>query len=179
MLQYHAEEPPPSLGDVISGLPEEMVQLVDAMLAKEPAARPSLAAVRTVIKRLRTTQLPSASLTSADDSPSASRLGAEPVVPMHAALGGSAESMARTLPLGTTIPPGASLPTVPDSSARRPRTSSSRYRATTPGVSPPAPSAARVAAEATRPSGSHRAWLIIAALLAIAAGAALASVLVG
>ncbi|MDQ3367001.1 MAG: serine/threonine protein kinase, partial [Myxococcota bacterium] len=57
-LQAHADEKPPSLGDVVAGLPTEMVQLVDAMLAKEPGARPSLAAVRTVIKRLRSTQLP-------------------------------------------------------------------------------------------------------------------------
>ncbi len=58
MLMQHAEEIPPSLGDVVSGLPEELVQLVDAMLAKESAARPSLAAVRTVVKRLRETKLP-------------------------------------------------------------------------------------------------------------------------
>jgi len=57
-LMAHAEEPPPSLGDMMPTLPVEMVQLVDAMLAKEPVARPSLAAVRTVIKRLRSTQLP-------------------------------------------------------------------------------------------------------------------------
>ena len=61
-LLQHAEEPPVSLADVVPGLPAEMVQLVDAMLAKTPAARPSLAAVRTVIKRLRTTQLPTKSL---------------------------------------------------------------------------------------------------------------------
>ena len=61
-LQYHAEEPPPSLSSFLPELPDEMVQLVDAMLAKEPAARPSLAAVRTVIKRLRTTQLPTRSI---------------------------------------------------------------------------------------------------------------------
>jgi serine/threonine protein kinase len=61
-LQYHAEEPPPSLSAFLPGLPDEMIQLVDAMLAKEPAARPSLAAVRTVIKRLRTTQLPTRSI---------------------------------------------------------------------------------------------------------------------
>jgi len=61
-LQYHAEEPPPSLASLLPELPAEMVQLVDAMLAKEPAARPSLAAVRTVIKRLRTTTLPTRSV---------------------------------------------------------------------------------------------------------------------
>jgi serine/threonine protein kinase len=59
-LMAHAEEPPPSLADFApEQMPVEMIQLVDAMLAKEPGARPSLAAVRTVIKRLRTTQLPS------------------------------------------------------------------------------------------------------------------------
>ena len=57
-LMAHAEEPPPSIRDLVPELPIEMSQLVDAMLAKEPAARPSLAAVRTVIKRLRSTQLP-------------------------------------------------------------------------------------------------------------------------
>ena len=95
-LQAHAEEPPPSLGDMIPDLPTEMVQLVDAMLAKEPAARPSLAAVRTVIKRLRSTKLPTHTAAGAEIASfqgisrpaiplpepniSASRVGAEPVV---------------------------------------------------------------------------------------------------
>src|SRR5689334_7577756 len=61
-LMQHAEEPPASLADTVPGLPDEMVQLVSAMLAKTPEARPSLAAVRTVIKRLRTTQLPTRSV---------------------------------------------------------------------------------------------------------------------
>jgi serine/threonine-protein kinase len=57
-LQQHAEEPPPSIKQLAPTLPEEMVQLLDAMLAKPPDGRPSLEAVRTVIKRLRTTALP-------------------------------------------------------------------------------------------------------------------------
>ena len=62
-LLQHAEEPPLSLADSVADLPPEMVQLVDAMLAKTPQARPSLAAVRAVIKRLRATQqLPTHSL---------------------------------------------------------------------------------------------------------------------
>ncbi|HET7500532.1 MAG TPA: protein kinase [Kofleriaceae bacterium] len=92
-LLQHAEEPAPSLADTMAGLPQEMIQLVDAMLAKTPEARPSLAAVRTVIKRLRTTQLPSRSVAglalpplnaSASGPPlgfTASRLGAEAVLP--------------------------------------------------------------------------------------------------
>ncbi len=58
-LQAHAVEPPPSLKLLLPQLPDELVQLVEAMLAKNPDDRPSLAAVRTVIKRLRSTQLPS------------------------------------------------------------------------------------------------------------------------
>jgi eukaryotic-like serine/threonine-protein kinase len=92
VLLQHAEEPPISLADTVSGLPAEMVQLVDAMLAKTPEARPSLAAVRTVIKRLRTTQLPTRSvagvamssyhrLPAAGLGITASRLGAEAVLP--------------------------------------------------------------------------------------------------
>ncbi len=105
-LQAHAEEPPPSLGDLVADLPAEMVQLVDAMLAKEPAARPSLAAVRAVIKRLRTTKLPTRTAAGLELSSfqgvskppvepeiSASRVGAEPVV---ASLGVPRSSMVRT-----------------------------------------------------------------------------------
>jgi serine/threonine-protein kinase len=93
-LLQHAEEPPASLADVVSGLPDEMVQLVAAMLAKTPEARPSLAAVRTVIKRLRSTQLPTRSVAGlanpidpsnprlpAPLAISASRVGAEAVLP--------------------------------------------------------------------------------------------------
>jgi serine/threonine protein kinase len=92
-LLQHAEEPPASLADTVAGLPAEMVQLVDAMLAKTPEARPSLAAVRTVIKRLRTTQLPTRSvagveMASFDQRPTQpplgitpSRVGAEAVLP--------------------------------------------------------------------------------------------------
>ena len=94
-LQAHAEEPPPSLADLVPTLPVELVQLVAAMLAKDPAARPSLAAVRTVIKRLRTTQLPSRTVAGLEalslppqappsgplDAVRPSRLGAAPVLP--------------------------------------------------------------------------------------------------
>jgi serine/threonine protein kinase len=92
-LLQHAEEPPASLADTVAGLPAEMIQLVHAMLAKTPEARPSLAAVRTVIKRLRTTQLPTRSvagvalaaydrrLTAPPLAITASRVGAEAVLP--------------------------------------------------------------------------------------------------
>jgi serine/threonine-protein kinase len=97
-LMQHAEEPPASLADTVAGLPDEMVQLVDAMLAKTPEARPSLPAVRAVIKRLRTTQLPTRSLAGeaiANYQPVApplhitpSRVGAAAVLPGDSQLPG-------------------------------------------------------------------------------------------
>jgi len=57
-LLAHQDEPVPPLGDRCPGLPDELVQLIEAMLAKEPEGRPTLAAVRAVIKRLRGTKIP-------------------------------------------------------------------------------------------------------------------------
>ena len=117
-LLQHAEEPPMSLADTVPGLPAEMVQLVSAMLAKTPEARPSLAAVRTVIKRLRTTQLPTRSLaglamSSLAKTPtkpsfelSPSRVGARAVLPSD--LPAPAVPLARiSQPLTTT--PGVGI----------------------------------------------------------------------
>jgi serine/threonine-protein kinase len=96
-LQAHATEPPPALDALVPELPEELVQLVSAMLAKDPAARPSLAAVRAVIARLRPAldgvaapparaRRPSAGPAPVDsaeplDAVGPSRLGAEPILP--------------------------------------------------------------------------------------------------
>ena len=57
-LLAHQDEPVPPLADKCPGLPIELVQLIEAMLAKEPEGRPTLAAVRAVIKRLRGTKIP-------------------------------------------------------------------------------------------------------------------------
>jgi serine/threonine-protein kinase len=57
-LLAHQEDPVPSLAAKVPGLPDELVQLIEAMLAKDPDGRPTLAAVRTVIKRLRATKIP-------------------------------------------------------------------------------------------------------------------------
>ena len=48
----------PPLGPRVPGLPEELVQLIEAMLAKEVDQRPTLAAVRAVLKRLKGTKIP-------------------------------------------------------------------------------------------------------------------------
>ncbi|MEP6859910.1 MAG: protein kinase [Deltaproteobacteria bacterium] len=57
-LIAHQEDKIPSLALRVPGLPEELVQLIEAMLAKEPPNRPSLVAVRTVLKRLKGTKIP-------------------------------------------------------------------------------------------------------------------------
>ncbi|HUS30899.1 MAG TPA: protein kinase [Kofleriaceae bacterium] len=57
-LLAHQDEPVPSLQEKCPTLPVELVQLIEAMLAKEPDDRPTLAAVRAVIKRLKGTKIP-------------------------------------------------------------------------------------------------------------------------
>ncbi len=52
LLLLHAQAPIPSLRDEVPSIPIEVAQLVEAMLAKQPEDRPTLSAVRTVIKRL-------------------------------------------------------------------------------------------------------------------------------
>jgi serine/threonine protein kinase len=57
-LLAHQDEPVPPLAQRCPGLPDELVQLIEAMLAKDADDRPTLAAVRAVIKRLRGTKIP-------------------------------------------------------------------------------------------------------------------------
>jgi serine/threonine protein kinase len=57
-LLAHQDEPVPPLAAKCPALPEELVQLIEAMLAKDPDERPTLAAVRAVIKRLRGSKIP-------------------------------------------------------------------------------------------------------------------------
>jgi serine/threonine protein kinase len=142
-LLQHAEEPPASLADTVAGLPAEMIQLVDAMLAKTPVARPSLAAVRTVIKRLRTTQLPTRSvagvaMASYDKRPTApplaitaSRVGAEAVLP------GDSRATERRQPNPQVTTPGIGVDDIWSKiNAPRPGASAASQRSQ-PGSQPP------------------------------------------
>ena len=214
-LQYHAEEPPPSLASLLPELPAEMVQLVDAMLAKEPAARPSLAAVRTVIKRLRTTKLPTRSVAGLQmatlSNPSLpalaitpSRVGAEPMLPeeppppLQRVV--AQPIAAAGIPLDSFRPPAEPPPrdTPPTRSLRGPADaadsaggsasglaqSGAAHAGTVLGVPPPPkqPDArpfVHTTAAATTPGGSRRTWIVVGAMLAIAAGVALALVASG
>ncbi len=220
-LQAHAEEPPPSLRDMMSDLPVELSQLVDAMLAKEPAARPSLPAVRAVIKRLRSTKLPTRTaagielasyqgvsrpaISLPDPSISASRVGAEPVLASFDSLPRQRSQPPRSNPsAGSNLdvppvrtPPSAvaSNPGMPARSTHGSGTGRSSGGSTPPANAPAAGLAApnqlmpatklgvppppKVKTQpAPRPAPkSNRVLLIIGALLAIAAGIALALVL--
>jgi serine/threonine-protein kinase len=57
-LLAHQDEHLPPLAQKCPALPEELVQLIEAMLSKDPYGRPTLAAVRTVIKRLKSGKIP-------------------------------------------------------------------------------------------------------------------------
>jgi len=192
MLQYHADEPPPSLASRVADLPVEMVQLVDAMLSKEPAARPSLAAVRTVIRRLRSMKLPTKSVAGLElaslSNPSlhravpgvrASQLGAEPMLPSQVPTRQSAPLLGAPAPeedlLATTrrSPRASNSPVQASGLATGP----APIAATRLGVgAPPKPlQSQRIPVQPKEASASGK-WLIIGALLAIVAGVALALV---
>ena len=57
-LLAHQEEPVPPLAAHVPELPDELGQLIEAMLAKDADDRPTLAAVRAVLVRLRGTKIP-------------------------------------------------------------------------------------------------------------------------
>ncbi len=57
-LLAHQDEPVPPLLAKVPTLPEEVAQLIEAMLAKDVDGRPTLAAVRTVLRRLKGNKIP-------------------------------------------------------------------------------------------------------------------------
>ena len=203
-LQMHAEEIPPSIGSLVSGLPDEMVQLVDAMLSKEPAARPSLAAVRTVIRRLRSMKLPTKSVAglemAAFSNPGMPAVinTAQPAVttsvptrksgPMKtpevgvphapAAEPEPAEDIMATTRRPPRAKPASSGPPANQSTSGLAGASGPIHGSTKLGVAPPPkiPSSRMPAAQPPAASKGGRTWLILGALLAIAAGVVLALV---
>jgi serine/threonine-protein kinase len=157
-LLQHAEEPPLSLADTVAGLPDEMVQLVDAMLAKTPEARPSLAAVRAVIKRLRNTQLPTRSVAGLAMSSfaqfrakpalgsSAARVDAraavpgDPLAPPHRPLAGISQPLTTTPGVGMdSMRPSHPSPPEARSPGSGPALQQGTLRSTSGGPAPIAP----------------------------------------
>ncbi|HEY5949327.1 MAG TPA: serine/threonine-protein kinase, partial [Kofleriaceae bacterium] len=106
-LLAHQDEEVPPLAHKCPGLPDELVQLIEAMLAKEPQDRPTLAAVRAVIKRLRGTKIPT--ITAAglqiEPLPPTPRFE-EPSRGSHPTLNERGDENERTIPRAKTPVPG-------------------------------------------------------------------------
>ena len=159
-LKAHAEEAPPHMSDYVAGLDPELTQLVEAMLAKRRDDRPSLAAVRTVIKRLRTraTTLPPDFGAPQRDSQqrfvsAASNPGVPPrFVPASTGAGPLASGLSGLS--GQGLHPGTTLGVAPPV-----RASVQRLAAPTPPAIVPTPA---------EPSSFPR-WLVVA-IIAIAIG---------
>jgi eukaryotic-like serine/threonine-protein kinase len=194
---------PAEVVGAVSFVPAELAQLVETMLAARPDDRPSLVAVRAVIKRVRPS-LPSmsvvglelAAMASAQDLPlsamSPSKVGARPVVPtpatgtpsgppVAAARAPGQPSVAPRAPVPPSIAPhAAGQPASPPPSSFGPSSAGLRTGATVPrtklGVPPPPVTISRRQPIATVADGS-RVWLIVGIVLALAAGVALALVI--
>jgi serine/threonine-protein kinase len=174
---------------LLSFVPTELAQLVEAMLAADPLQRPSLAAVRAVIKRVMPT-LPPLSVVAMPvraigsdpqlDSMPPSAVGARPELPTPPA--GSpalrrlvSEAEQAFVPAPDPAPP--SRPSQPAVSSPALRTSAT-HPSTTLGVPPPPPRVSRPqpVAAPEKPRESRR-WLLVGLALVVAAGIALAIVL--
>ena len=116
-LLAHQDDPVPSLAAKCPALPDELVQLIEAMLAKEANDRPTLAAVRAVIKRLRGTKIPSMTAAGLPIQPLHAAPFGEPPSGSHPTLNEKLDND-RTIPRGlpSTGPPSAlPLPPPPQS----------------------------------------------------------------
>jgi serine/threonine protein kinase len=163
-----------SLGDLLREIPDmsgELAQLVEAMLAPDAELRPSLAAIRAVLKRARAA-LPqpadtSVSLPASVDAMTPSQLGARPVLPTP--IGGN-----------PTAPPPVVQPAAVSAGLR----AAGAHGATKLGVPPPpmragAPSQVHSRASERPPASEQRWWLLAGLGLVLAGVAALVVVLLG
>jgi len=201
-LLAHQEEPVPSLLDRVPTLPEELAQLIEAMLGKSADERPTLAAVRAVLKRLRGTKIPTmtaaglqlpGSISSehtavlAEPGPMSAELTV-PRLPSAASLrqplpAPPQSAQIPALPPPPTYPPPMGPPT-PSSSHAPPQPYGPSYAQPPYGYGQqpygyPFPSAAGLLpqrAVTAEPTGRSNRWLVIviAAVLASAIGVVLA-----
>ena len=117
-LLAHQDEPVPPLAAKCPALPDELVQLIEAMLAKEANDRPTLAAVRAVIKRLRSSKIPSMTAAGLQIQPLPPSMPfAEPITNSHPTYPDKGD-FERTTPRLATPPPG-SLPLPPPPQSQR------------------------------------------------------------
>jgi serine/threonine-protein kinase len=182
--------------------PKELAQLVEAMLSYEADNRPSLAAVQTVLKRVKSA-VPSTSVIGLEVSlPQVRAIGTEPALgasPPYAAAPATPQTGVPTVvdgarSRGTSQPPASqrpasepgqrpSQPSIPpsNSAAAGLRASSSPLPGTKLGVAPAPARPSRphpVASQQLAEQRESRTWLVVAALVLLVAGAALVFVLV-
>ena len=113
-LLAHQDEPVPSLAKRCPSLPDELVQLIEAMLAKEPGDRPTLTAVRAVLKRLRGGKIPTMTAAGLQIAPVYSTPFVEPPTGSQPTLNEKQGTDAVTVPrLPTPIPGSLPLPPPP------------------------------------------------------------------
>jgi serine/threonine-protein kinase len=183
-LLAHQDEPVPSLLEKAPTLPLELAQLIEAMLAKDPDERPTLAAVRTVLKRLKGTQIPTMTAAGLRVSEEITRPAFEVGEPSQAPAtvrDMDATHDQRTRPRMRTQPGAGSSTSLPLPPPEQPSSPSlpppPPFMTTTPGYSmPPAmyPQGS-MQQQAPAPRTSTR-WIVIvvAAIVATAIGIAVA-----
>jgi serine/threonine-protein kinase len=133
-LLAHQDEPVPSLLERVPTLPVELVQLIEAMLAKDPDQRPTLAAVRTVLKRLKGNQIPTMTAAGLQMPPETTRPAFDVGEPSLAPQTVRNPMPAMSAQFPQAAPERPSSPLLPPSPPPRP---SSPYMMTTPGYSMP------------------------------------------
>jgi serine/threonine-protein kinase len=184
-LLAHQDDPVPPLLAKCPSLPEELAQLIEAMLAKEPDGRPTLAAVRAVLKRLRQSKIPT--MTAAglqimpDDSSPAFPVASQSREAITAQIGGQQVTQDLTQPRLRTPVPGslplpAPLPSSPMPAQAPPMTTLPGYSAHhmyAQGSAPPQPGPFPQMSMQPRPP-RRVSWVVIAIAAAIAAAIGIA-----
>jgi serine/threonine-protein kinase len=199
---FDLEKPPAETLAALPMVAPELAQVVAQMMSANADDRPSLASIRTLMKRLRNA-LPSMSVVAMEvqrpapdsgdhslDSLTASAVGARPLLPTPA-LGAPTVSTAPPPPAAP--PPAAPAPSDPRATVRRAPPpvgaglaradavhASTRIGVPPPPAAPPSPITQRqraVAPEAARPPAESKLWLVIGVLLVVGAGVALLLVL--
>jgi len=161
---------------VLSFVPDELAQLVEAMLASDPMQRPSLAAVRAVIKRVLPTLPPLSVVAMRLDSIPPPAIVERPELPTPPA-GSPALRKLVSDAEEAFVPAPDPAPSAPPSPVSGLRVGGV-HPSTTLGVPPPPPRVSRPQSIAAPPQRREsRRWLFVGLALVVVAGIALAIVL--
>ncbi|HEY1554115.1 MAG TPA: protein kinase [Kofleriaceae bacterium] len=170
----HAEDPVPPLARAAPNVPEELAQLVEAMLAKSPDDRPTLAAVQAVLKRLRGSKIPTMTAAGLEMAP------APPTQPFRIPDAPMSQQMTRPRMM-TPLPIAAApisaqmpVPMIPSTTPGYSIPSIQTAQGSLPPRMAPAGSQRQTAAV---PARAPRRWLVIVLVALIVSAAGIAIVL--